>query len=102
MRMAIPQPALSTSCRATNLHPLLWRPTFSIRSGAAVSDALENVLSRLHGVTRNGGGFMARCPAHEDRTASLSITERDGRILMKCHAGCPTDSVLGAIDLTMQ
>ena len=32
---------------------------------------------------------MARCPAHDDRTPSLSIREgHDGKLLVHCHAGC--------------
>lgn len=48
-----------------------------------------------------GKGFMARCPAHEDHTASLSIgTGEDGRVLLHCHAGCELDAVLAAAHLT--
>ena len=38
---------------------------------------------------RTGRGWVARCPAHDDRTPSLSIRETDdGRLLLKCFAGC--------------
>jgi hypothetical protein len=37
------------------------------------------------------------CPAHDDGTASLSIIEIDGKILMKCFAGCETKSILDAV-----
>jgi putative DNA primase/helicase len=40
---------------------------------------------------------MARCPAHEDRTPSLSVTEKGGRVLVKCHAGCAQTDVLAAL-----
>jgi 5S rRNA maturation endonuclease (ribonuclease M5) len=43
---------------------------------------------------------MAQCPAHHDRTPSLSITEQaDGKVLVHCHAGCETEDVLAAIGL---
>ena len=43
---------------------------------------------------------MAKCPAHEDRTASLSInTGDDGRWLLCCHAGCDLDAILSASNL---
>jgi putative DNA primase/helicase len=58
---------------------------------------LEAVLARLQGVRRNGSGWQARCPAHEDRTPSLSINERDGKILVHCHAGCLQQAVLAAL-----
>lgn len=47
---------------------------------------------------RNGDGWQAKCPAHEDTTPSLSISEgMDGRVLLHCHAGCAVDEILGAL-----
>ena len=47
------------------------------------------------------GKWQAKCPAHGDRSPSLSIGEgRDGRVLVRCWAGCPLDSVLKALSLT--
>ncbi|HUF75364.1 MAG TPA: AAA family ATPase [Longimicrobiales bacterium] len=55
------------------------------------------VLERLQGVKRAGSGWMARCPAHEDRTASLSVSEgREGTVLY-CHAGCNQEAVVSAM-----
>lgn len=46
--------------------------------------------------------YMARCPAHDDRKASLAISsDRDGRLLLKCHAGCSTEAVVTALGLNM-
>lgn len=60
------------------------------------------VLSKLDGVRRSGGQWSARCPAHDDRTNSLSVGEGDdGRVLLNCKAGCPTDAVLAAAQLVM-
>ena len=43
---------------------------------------------------------MARCPAHDDRQPSLSLSEGfDGRALLCCHAGCSLDSILEALGL---
>jgi hypothetical protein len=57
----------------------------------------EEIAERLR-ARRSGRGWMARCPAHEDRSASLSIGEgRDGRALFHCFAGCTAESVLTAI-----
>jgi putative DNA primase/helicase len=47
---------------------------------------------------RAGRDWMARCPAHNDREPSLAIREgRDGRVLLKCHAGCSQFQVIGAL-----
>ena len=59
-------------------------------------------LSRLQGVRAGSGGrYVALCPAHDDRSPSLSIASgRDGRVLIKCHAGCRPDEVLSALNLS--
>jgi len=63
----------------------------------------EQVLGRLDGVRRSGSGkAVARCPAHDDRRASLSIaTGRKGGYVLRCHAGtgCPVDAILEAAGL---
>lgn len=46
---------------------------------------------------------MFRCPAHDDRKASGSITEgKDGRALLYCHAGCRTEDIVEALGLEMK
>jgi 5S rRNA maturation endonuclease (ribonuclease M5) len=42
------------------------------------------------------GGWIARCPAHDDKNPSLSISVRDGKILLFCHAGCKTTAICQA------
>ena len=65
-------------------------------SGAVVIDLAQRLDAK-----RNGQGWVARCPAHDDKKPSLSIAEgRDGRALIKCHAGCSIDEVLAAAGLT--
>jgi hypothetical protein len=63
-----------------------------------------NILDHLEGVRPNGREkYMARCPAHSDKSPSLSIwLKDDGRILLKCFAGCETESVLSAMGLTFR
>lgn len=47
-----------------------------------------------------GGGFMAQCPAHDDRSPSLSVdVGDDGRVLLKCFAGCTSESILESLQL---
>jgi hypothetical protein len=44
---------------------------------------------------------MARCPTHDDRLASLSIsTGRKGTVL-NCHAGCRTEDIAAALGFTV-
>jgi RecA-family ATPase len=46
---------------------------------------------------RSGAGWTARCPAHDDHRESLSIgVGENGRLLLKCHAGCAFDAILKA------
>jgi hypothetical protein len=55
------------------------------------------IARNLHGRKRPSG-WVARCPAHEDHNPSLSLKDADdGRVLVKCHAGCPQDAVVGAL-----
>jgi putative DNA primase/helicase len=62
---------------------------------------IDAFLDRLERVTKSGAGHMACCPAHEDRTASLSIRDGDdGKILLFCQAGCETKCVLEKLNLT--
>lgn len=62
---------------------------------------LEEILARLDGVTGHDGQYMARCPAHEDKQASLSVSSgKDGRVLIKCQAGCSHKAVMAALGLS--
>lgn len=66
-------------------------------SYTAPSEAVSRLLGKLDGIRRSGAGWTARCPAHEDRQASLSVTAGDdGRALVYCHAGCTLEAVTGA------
>jgi hypothetical protein len=45
-----------------------------------------------------GGYGVACCPGHDDRTPSLSISDgEDGKILVKCHAGCEQRAIITAL-----
>ncbi len=64
--------------------------------------SIETVISRLDGVRETGyGKYVARCPAHDDKSPSLAIKDcGDGRILLHCFSLCETEDVLAAIGLT--
>jgi isoaspartyl peptidase/L-asparaginase-like protein (Ntn-hydrolase superfamily) len=61
---------------------------------------IENLLAKLPGARKAGNGWSARCPAHEDGRASLSIAQGDdGKLLLHCHAGCKFDSICTSLGL---
>jgi hypothetical protein len=68
--------------------------------GARVSTAREIALALGgSGAPSTSGWHDFRCPAHDDKTASCGAkNERDGKIAVKCHAGCERDAILDAIE----
>ncbi len=65
-----------------------------------MNKAAERFLSHLDGVRSLGSGrWLAKCPSHDDRTPSLSITQTDDRVLVHDHAGCSVDAVMEAMGL---
>lgn len=64
--------------------------------------SVARLLDRLEHVKQTGSGrWIACCPAHEDHNPSLSIRElEEGRVLIKCFAGCGALEVLDAVRLT--
>src|SRR2546430_2681676 len=54
---------------------------------------LEELLARLKQVRKCGNGYVALCPAHDDSNPSLSITEKRGKVLWHCQAGCSQEAV---------
>jgi putative DNA primase/helicase len=58
----------------------------------------REIISQLEGVRKSGNGWVARCPAHADRTPSLSIRDADdGKVLVRCHAGCDQERVIASL-----
>lgn len=62
----------------------------------------DELLTRLDGVRRTSRGYIARCPAHADRHPSLSVSEGERGILVKCWAGCRLQEITAALDLTVR
>lgn len=67
------------------------------------STQVSVMLERLDKVRKNNKrGWVARCPCHEDKSASLSICEGDnGRVLINCFAGCAAIDVVHALGMTL-
>lgn len=54
-------------------------------------------IAKALGDRKAGQGWMARCPAHDDREPSLSIRDTGGKVLVRCHAGCDQLDVIAAL-----
>jgi hypothetical protein len=65
-----------------------------------ISDAptADQIAAALGG-KRNSKGWSCRCPAHDDRSPSLSVCEgADGQVLVYCHKGCTQDAVIDELE----
>jgi hypothetical protein len=55
---------------------------------------VETLATRLGGkIKLKSGGYLARCPAHNDKNPSLTLMEVDGKILWHCKVGCTQKAV---------
>lgn len=62
-----------------------------------------DLLKQLDGVRARGSGrWSARCPAHPDKSPSLSIREAGEKLLVKCWAGCTASEIVSAIGLSLK
>src|SRR5262249_45039561 len=73
-----------------------------VKEDTAMLNGTNAPISAHELVNRLGGKWhgrygTARCPAHDDTHASLSVSERDGKTLVKCHAGCSQDKLITAL-----
>jgi len=67
-----------------------------------VNDPLNTVLSQVSKYKQVKDYYMAICPAHDDHNPSLKVSQADdGKVLLKCYAGCDTESVVRAMGLKM-
>ena len=62
---------------------------------------LNEIVNKFEGVKSIGNNmYQCKCPAHKDDKASLTITEKDDKILLYCHAGCDISNILSAVGLS--
>jgi len=69
--------------------------TKKLQTGNIMHSAKE--LSFVLGGEGSDGQYIARCPAHNDKTPSLSIKDGDGFLLLHCHAGCSYESIVESL-----
>ena len=65
--------------------------------------SIDLILSKLDKVKGGSGKWTSCCPAHEDKSPSMSIKELpDGKVLLYCFAGCSVQSIVASIGLRMR
>lgn len=63
----------------------------------------SSIAARLSAQSSGHGEWIAHCPAHDDRSPSLSVAEgRAGRVLLFCHAGCEIDTIARALGIELR
>ncbi len=63
----------------------------------------QDFLNRFENVTESGDQFLVKCPCHNDETGSLAVRfTPEGKVLLHCHAGCPTPEIVKALGLNMK
>lgn len=68
----------------------------------AAQATIDTLATRLTITRWRGRVADARCPAHDDSRASLTIGYADnGGVVVHCHAGCDARDILSAIGMTM-
>ena len=64
---------------------------------ATIQDNWNLLCSKLEQVKNTSNGIEARCPAHEDKSPSLTASLKNVKILIKCQAGCSFDNIVSAL-----
>jgi hypothetical protein len=60
---------------------------------------MRDLLAKLKSVRRSGDGWTALLPAHANQQNCLSIHRRNGRLLLRCHAGCSRQAIIDALGI---
>lgn len=61
---------------------------------------MQTFLSNFQSVKKISGGYMVKCPCHNDKTASLSVGMGEKGIVLHCMAGCDSSDIVRALGLT--
>jgi hypothetical protein len=62
----------------------------------------EDFIHGLNGVRKNGKGWSACCPAHDDRKASLHVSDGEKGVILKCFTGCDAKDIAAAKGLELK
>ncbi len=65
----------------------------------SLAHRFKRLCSLVHAKETASGQFMGVCPSHEDKTASLSLSKTEGKILLHCFAGCQLKEILALLHL---
>ena len=65
-----------------------------------IIDRFENAKQRSSYSSSESSSWQVRCPCHDDKTASLTITKGRDKWLVHCHAGCDVGDILAAVGLS--
>jgi hypothetical protein len=65
---------------------------------------IDKLLPKLNKVKLGKAGqLIACCPAHDDKSPSLKVTETaEGVVLLKCWAGCTAAEIVAAVNLELR
>lgn len=61
----------------------------------------DEILPKLRNLKVTHNGWTALCPAHDDHKRSLSISEKDGKVLLNCFVECTYGDILAALGVSM-
>jgi hypothetical protein len=72
------------------------------KQGNYTSSNIDVLLNQLHKVKQTGHGqYIASCPSHRDKSPSLAIRDDNGKILLRCFAGCSAHEIVNAVGLNL-
>lgn len=73
-----------------------------MNAGAHPISPIEQLLVRLEGARQTAAfQYVAKCPAHDDGSPSLSVRDLGDRVLIHCFAGCEPGEVMTAAGLSL-
>lgn len=63
---------------------------------------IDVLLNQLHKVKQTAHGqYIAQCPSHPDKSPSLAIRDDNGKILLRCFAGCSAHEIVSSVGLSL-